>query len=182
MWGVQRRLRQRISFHKWLSAIWEAGLASSFPCPWTTLVSPSPPAAIGQAPAHRGDPSLRVPVHPCLVLGTASSAWPGGVMVGLLAMPRLSILSSCLLPGHDISWPVVSSAEVSFILNVFRGLCPCSLGTAELRGDGVGHPLHVTLINIWEEAKLIFLKLSPKPSHSSARLYNEGWKLGSKAG
>lgn len=53
------------------------------------------PAAIWQAPAHRGDSSLRLPVHPYLVLGTASAAWPGGVMVGLLAMPPLSIPAHC---------------------------------------------------------------------------------------
>ena len=87
-------------------------------------LSPFPPAAIGQAPAHRGDPSPRLPACPCLVLGTASAAWPGGVTVGLLAMPQLSILASCLLPGHNISWPVVSSAEVSFILNVFGVYVP----------------------------------------------------------
>lgn len=144
------------------------------------LLSPFPPAAVGQVPAHRGNPSPRLPARPCLVLGTASAVWPGGVMEGLLAMPQLSIPASCPLPGHNVSWSVVSSADVSFILNVFRGLCPCCLATPELGGDGVRHSLYEALINIQEGAKGICLRPSPKLSCSLAQLYSEGRKLGRK--
>lgn len=138
---------------------------------------------MGTWPAERdwGNPSPRLPACPCPVFSTTSAAWPGTGIVRLLAMPQLPVQASCPLTGHNIGWPVVSSAEISFIFSVSRGLCPCYLGTAELRVDGVYHSLREARINVQEGAKQICLRSSPKPHCSLAQLYNEGWKLGGKA-
>lgn len=76
---------------------------------------------------------------------------------------------------------MVSSAEISFIFSVSRALNLCCLGTADFRVDGVCHSLYEAQINIQEGAKPICLSSSPKPCCSLAQLYNEEWKLGSKA-
>lgn len=106
--------------------------------------------------------------------------WERGQQNGTGAIPAPGSLHACVLslaqlqlPGQGQGWwpclscpdrPVVhlqamnyrsvaSSAEISFLFNVSRGLNLCCLGTAELRVDGVWHSLHEAWINIQERAK-----------------------------